>query len=557
MIEARELPVTAPSSEKADASMSLRKEVESGNNRPRTVEERVELSNTRVDKQPDGTRIGPTDPSTEICSTIMVRSKASEKEMNETLARIACHKQKPLSDEEFNARFGADPEAMKRVLKFVADNGLTVDEVDPNSGRVLLRGKVKNFNDAFKIELDDFKGPLGVSRERTATMSVPREVGSDILGVFGLESRPQRPQVISNCIRLKPTGWFHPRTTSGYMPGDVANAYQFPQDSMGGGQSVAIVEFGGGLDLKDNETYYQQHGLKVPDINIVSVDGAKSKLGQAADDEVALDSQMIGVVAPDAKQMLIFAPNSDQGFVDAITRATFTKEGETGNSAISISWGAPESDWSTQAKDNLALAFKKAALKGISIFAATGDKGAKNGTNRFTADYPAADPSVTGTGGTELTLNGDGTIAKEVGWNNSGGGISELNPVPDFQSDIKMPPNANHDSIIGRGVPDICGDASPSTGFKIRVRGQETVMGGTSAVAPLYAALVMRMNGALGQRVGYLNPFLYKNGTSAIFKDITAGNNGYEAGAGWDAVTGWGVINGKALQDALKADLKK
>ena len=558
MLETRDTTNSILSSGKPDATEALLKEaMESMKDRFHVVGDRVELLNTKLASPPDGEKIGPTDPNGDLNITLMVRSKASDKEMDQTLADIANHKRNPLSEAEFNARFGADPQAMQRILKFADDNGLTAGEVDPNSGRILLKGKVKSFNDAFNIELTDFKGAKGISRERTSIISVPTNIGQDVVGIFGLESHPQNPQVQSDAIRYEPKG-FGPRVPVGYMPEDVANAYQFPKDSQGEGQAVAIVEFGGGLDLKDNAAYYDKHHLQLPNINIVSIDGGQNNVGQTADDEVALDSQVIGAVAPGAKQNLMFAPNSDQGFVDSITQATFAKPGDTPNSAISISWGAPESAWTPQTRDNLNLAFKKAALKGISVFAATGDKGAMNGTNRFTTDYPASDPYVTATGGTELRLNPDGTVVKETGWSNGGGGISELTPVPSFQKDLPMPVNANKDGVVGRGVPDISGNAAPATGYRIRVHGFETTIGGTSSVAPLYAALVMRMNGALGKNVGYLNPFFYQHGNSDIFKDINSGNNGgYEAGAGWDAATGWGTINGVALQDSLRKDLNR
>ncbi|MBX9688493.1 MAG: S53 family peptidase [Candidatus Obscuribacterales bacterium] len=521
--------------------------------RYRIVSERAELLYTRIET-PEKGKIGPSDPEKEISATIVVRSRASDEEFNQTLAKIARHEIKALSDSEYNAKFAADPQAMARVLKFAADNGLSAAELDSNSGRVLLKGKVKNFKEAFKVKLDDYKGPLGVTRERSGLISVPKNLANDIEGVFGLESKSLAH---SNVVRRDPEGGlFRPRISGAYMPSDVADAYQFPHESKEAGQGVAILEFGGGIDLKDNAAYYAAHGLKVPEINIVGINGAKPKLGGAADDEVALDSQILGVVAPDAKQMLIFAANSEQGFVDAVTRASFTKEGETPNSAISISWGAPESAWTRQAIENLNLAFKKAALKGISVFAATGDTGAKNSTSRFTADYPASDPFVTGTGGSELSISQSGD--KEIAWNNGGGGISEINKIPDFQAELKLPENANKNDIRGRGVPDIAGNANPAHGYRIRVRGQEAIMGGTSSVAPLYAGLVLRLNSALGERVGYLNPYLYKNGNSGIFRDITSGNNeGYDAGPGWDAVTGWGSINGSKLLESLKSELKK
>ena len=149
--------------------------------------------------------------------------------------------------------------------------------------------------------------------------------------------------------------------------------------------------------------------------------------------------------------------------------------------------------------------------------------------------------------------------AAAVVWNDgdgggaTGGGISEKFPVPDFQQGLQLPENGNNDGVQGRGAPDIAGDAAPSTGYRIRVNGQEQVVGGTSAVAPLYAGLMMRVNGALGHPAGFLNPILYKNGNSGIFNDVTEGNNnGYNAGPCWDAATGWGSIDGQKFLDMLR-----
>ena len=116
-----------------------------------------------------------------------------------------------------------------------------------------------------------------------------------------------------------------------------------------------------------------------------------------------------------------------------------------------------------------------------------------------------------------------------------------------------MPPDANETGRPGRGVPDLAADASPATGYRVRTNGVEEIAGGTSAVSPLFSALTLRINSALGHPVGYLNPFIYKNGNSGIFNDIVSGNiNGYKAGKGWDAATGWGSPDGQKLLDALR-----
>ena len=540
---------TKPESEKGNA---LQAEAQEGlNPRVRISGDKAELLYTRTAAE-KGTRIGPSDPNQQIDVTVMVKSKGSEQEMEDTLQKILEGKKKPLTDAQFNAQFGADKDAMNRVLKFAKDSGLKAVKIDTKSGRIQLHGKVGDFSKAFNVQLDDYQNDGVICRERAGNVMVPRAMSDDIQGIFGLDN----PKMLNTHFKQAPKGDSQPRADNSFMPNEVADMYNFPKDSMGGGQSVAIVEFGGGLDFKDNSKYYKDHGLKEPKIQVVEIGTAKNKPGDPADGEVALDSQVIGAIAPDAKQQLIFAPNSDQGFLDAITRATFAEKNEIQNSAISISWGAPESDWNEQAIRNLNIAFKKAALKGISIFAASGDDGAKDKSSdgKFTPDYPASDPFVTGTGGTRLEKSG-----KEVTWNDgffggsTGGGISAKFDVPEFQKNITMPQNANNTGKPGRGAPDIAGNASSLTGYKIRVGGAETVTGGTSAVAPLYAGLMMRVNGALGRPAGYLNPILYNNANSGIFKDITEGhNNGYDTGPGWDATTGWGVLRGDKFLELLR-----
>ncbi len=536
--------------------------------RTQTVGDRTQLLHSR-NSDPAGTEIGPTNPEKDMTVTVMVKSKASDREMDDTLQKITSGKMAPLSDAEFNAKFGADEKAMERVLQFAKERGLKAVEADPASGRVQLSGKAKNFDEAFKVDLIDYKDKDGSPfHSHTDEISVPKSIGNDIDGVFGLDNRKLAESHIvfpPSADSLEPHGLL-----TGYMPNRVADAYDFPRESMGKGQNVAIIELGGGLDFNDNAQYYKGHNLKAPEINVVTINGAENKTGTQADGEVALDSQVIGAVAPDAKQTLIFSDNTDKGFVDAITRATFPQALEAESSAVSISWGAPESSWTPDARHTMDVAFKKASLKGISVFCASGDAGAKDNSadGKYTTDFPSTDSWVTGTGGTKLVLDANGHRQSEVAWNDGrligmgklvagGGGISATEPVPDYQAGTPLPPNANKTGVPGRGVPDIAGSASMLDGYQIRFGGHEMPVGGTSGVAPLYAAMMMRINGALGHNVGFLNPFLYQKENSGVFYDITKGNNsGYNAGPGWDGVTGLGVVDGKAFLDALRKDAK-
>lgn len=196
---------------------------------------------------------------------------------------------------------------------------------------------------------------------------------------------------------------------------------------------------------------------------------------------------------------------------------------------------------------------------GVTILAAAGDDGASDGSTNGapTVDFPAASPYVLACGGTKLTLSG-AAIGSETVWNDlsanegaTGGGVSQVFALPSYQQSAKVPKAPN--GFVGRGVPDVAGDADPVTGYSLFVDGRQAVIGGTSAVAPLWAALLARINQALGGNVGFVNPLLYAAKVEPSFRDITSGNNGdYSAGPGWDACTGLGSPNGAALLTALR-----
>jgi kumamolisin len=226
---------------------------------------------------------------------------------------------------------------------------------------------------------------------------------------------------------------------------------------------------------------------------------------------------------------------------------------------VSISWGGAESTWTAQSLTAYDQAFQDAGVLGVTVCCASGDDGSTDNVTDGAAhvDFPASSPNVLACGGTRLESSG-GKISKEVVWNSgagngaSGGGVSDTFALPAYQAGANVPVSVNPAHFKGRGVPDISGDADPATGYQIHVDGQDAVFGGTSAVAPLWAALIALINEQLGKPVGFLNPTLYANGASGLH-DITSGTNGaYNAGAGWDACTGLGSPSGQALLTALK-----
>jgi kumamolisin len=197
---------------------------------------------------------------------------------------------------------------------------------------------------------------------------------------------------------------------------------------------------------------------------------------------------------------------------------------------------------------------RRRPLLGITIIVASGDNGSSEGmaNNQNHVDFPASCPHVLGVGGTRLIAAGNNTIHSETVWNDgpaggaSGGGYSNVFERPEWQASVVTMPT--------RGVPDTSGDADPDTGYNILVDGELAIIGGTSAVAPLWAGLIARCNQLLGTRPGFLNPTLYAINQNNGFRDITQGNNGaFPATPGWDPCTGLGTPIGNRLVQALAA----
>jgi len=374
--------------------------------------------------------------------------------------------------------------------------------------------------------------------------------------VLGLDNRPQaKPHFRMRTEKSK--GNHAAAAAVSYTPTQVAAAYDFPTGS-GEGQCVAIIELGGGFKPADLKTYFD--GLKVgsPTVTAVSVDhamNAPTGSSNGPDGEVMLDIEVVGAIAPAATIVVYFAPNTDAGFLDAVTTAVHDATNKP--SVISISWGSAESSWTAQAMTAMDSAFQAAATMGITVCVASGDNGSSDAvTTGDHVDFPASSPHSLGCGGTSLHAS-QNSITSEVVWNDgssggaSGGGVSTFFAMPAWQAGEK----AKHKSgtsttLTKRGVPDVAGNADPETGYDVRIDGSNTVIGGTSAVAPLWAALIARLNQNLGAPVGYLNPILYAH--PQALRDITQGNNGdFEAAKGWDACTGLGSPNGPTISGAV------
>jgi kumamolisin len=503
----------------------------------------------------------PADERFEVTVRVRRRTALASLAANGFHADLAPAKRKYLTREQYAAAHGADPADIEKVESFAKAHGLVVVESSPARRSVFLSGTAAGFADAFGASIAQYEHDGGTYRGRTGVLTVPADLAPIIEGVFGIDNRPVAKPHFQR--RKPPLGiGIGPHAAGGsFTPPELAKLYNFPAGLDGSGQCIAIIELGGGYRTADINAYFHELGIPTPKVKTVRVDGGNNQPStpDSADGEVMLDIEVAAAVAPKASIAVYFAPNTDKGFLDAVTMAVHDTHNKP--SVISISWGGPESNWTAQAMTSFDQALQTAAALGVTVCCAAGDNGSGDGVTDGHAhvDFPASSPFALGCGGTRLSAAG-GTIANEVVWNEStdsatGGGVSNFFPLPAYQSNAGVPPSANDGSQKGRGVPDVGGDADPATGYRVRVDGQESVIGGTSAVAPLWAGLTALMNQKLGHPVGFLNPLIYgsKSGNGS-FHDITAGNNGaYKSKTGWDPCTGWGSPNGANLLNALAA----
>jgi len=515
---------------------------------------------------PGAKLLGDVDPNEMVHLTVRVRPHTPLRQLQQVIHKLAgqpAHARHHLSRQAFAQQHGASEIDLDKVEEFGRGHGLTVLGSDSTLRSVFLEGSAKDMSRAFGVGLKQYERAGQRFRVRTDYVHVPHEMAQIIEAVVGFDTRPHaRPH-----FRLaeKPAGKGQPRAAGqSFSPLDLAQIYNFP-DGDGSGQVIGVIELmlpdGSGFRIQELQQYFSSLGVATPSITTVPVDGGQNVPGnnpgdpKCGDGEVMLDLEVAGTIAPGAKIVVYFAPNTGRGFLDVINRAVH--DSVNNPTVISLSWGSAE-DPNDPTTDQIDQILQAAAALGVTFCVASGDSGSRDNPadpNHAYVDFPASDPYALGCGGTRLTTSGT-TITGEVVWHGkdggaSGGGISRHFPVPSYQQGLPIPPAKNPAGPVGRGVPDVAGDADPATGYTVLVDGQQLVFGGTSAVAPLWAGLVARINQRLGHPVGLLNPVLYQNPT--VCRDIVQGDNiDYEAGPGWDPCTGLGSPNGMKLLNALE-----
>jgi hypothetical protein len=530
-------------------------------------------------------RVGPADPAEKIIVILVTRQRPDTPEPPglEHWAATPHSERRYLTNDEADARHGAAQEDIDRVVAFAGQNGLQVVETNLPRRLVQVSGTVAQFDQAFGITLSRYETPSETYRGYEGALALPADVAEVVRAVFGLDNRRLAARAGGPSVTITPL-----------TPPDVTALYDFPSIPPDiSGQTVGIFEFGGGYVVDasghpaDVDAFFAGLNPSLPPPTLtppVPVAGGSNTVlggpGNVSNDdaEVALDIDVVGSVAVGGTIAVYFIGNSTEtGWISAITTAIIPGPGEPSPSVITISWAWDEADWSASQLTTMSSFFQLAGVKGVTVFAATGDKGSMGNADepdgRAHVCFPACDPWVTAVGGTTIG-NVSGSAFSEITWNDNGvtaGGISTAFSLPPWQVGVGVPPSINDGTTIGRGLPDIAGYAN---GYDIKLYGADAgVWWGTSEASPLYAGLTAVLNATLGYRLGWLNSTFYALATTpgaSIFNDIDDGGSnafsftlpppnaptvitspGYIAVKGWDACTGWGSIRGSRLYAAL------
>lgn len=531
------------------------------------------------------------DPDERIAITVVVRARTSRDDRRKIVRELAGRlpDQRPrIGREEFVERFGATAGDLAKVAGFAGAHRLEVVETSPGRRCVELAGRIADVDRAFSVQSALYESRQGTYRSHENPVHVTDELRGIVKGVLGLDDRP----LMQRHLFAKIPGGFTERRA-------VMQAYGFPEDADGAGERVGIISLGGGFHEGDLRPY-----LGASRLDVVELEGQKNvpadqeciaafwklmkeafegdpDLEQAAADqypknerntldnfkwtvEVTADVQNVARFAPGSDIVVYFAPNSMRGKYAALTRALVD---DPGPSVISCSWGTHEHSISRNHAWLLDDVFEFAALRSVTLCFSSGDDG--DGSiptgdgqppGQVCAHFPASSPHVLACGGTMWERSG--ADSREVVWREdlglchwaSGGGVSQTFGPPWWQSGLLVEEKTG--GRVGRGVPDVAGKADMASGYRVTVGGIDMPIGGTSSVAPLWAALIARLNQKLGTPIGYLTPLLYlqRDRFRTGIRDVTDGSNGvYSASEGWDACTGWGTPHGVRLLHAARS----
>ena len=541
--------------------------------------------------------IGPAEPCEMVKLAVCLRQQPGGPPLPDHAHWMATApgKRRFLTSEEFAALHGAAATDIDAVVTFAHGRGLTVLATSLVGRTVWLSGTVEQMSRAFAVDLQRYESSIGTYRSHEGPLYVPGNLADIVSAVFGLDDRKVGGR----------NGAGDPSGTTLLVPGTVARLYNFPPvPSDISNQTIGLIEFNegslGGWNQSDIDDTLSSFGLATSvtphDIPVTGTDNPGSSFDpNNVDGEVLLDICVAAAVARGAKINVYWgADETSAADWIAVLDAILAEPPDVLSSSYVLANG--DDFYSPPQLTPITEKFQALGAMGVTVFAACGDDGSRslNTDGKAHVQYPGSDPWLTSCGGT--TVSTSTTPATEWVWNDlnpntsdpqlpqaTGGGVSAYftGSLPEWQQVVSVPPSNRDGITIGRGVPDVAGNASLNSGYQLTLYGSPVLLGGTSAVAPLYAGLTAIINASLGAKVGFLNPTLYAfrdsvcrdindqllpgsppdNGVPAFNDPITDKHfpavKGYPSGPGWDACTGLGVIDGNALLGALQSVLQK
>ncbi|UEP29414.1 MULTISPECIES: protease pro-enzyme activation domain-containing protein [unclassified Burkholderia] len=456
-----------------------------------------------------------------------------------------------LTSAQIAARYTPSAGQVATVKAYLQSKGFTNINVAGNNMIVEADAPAGVISGVFQTTLVPVAMSDGTSAHiNTAPETMPDAIGGVVQSVLGLDTATRlHPHFVRATLSAAaPQANASPTTaavTVAHSPTDFPGIYSVGGTPTASNITVGIIAEGNLTQpVIDLATFESNHQLPAVPVSVINVGSPSADT--SANTEWSLDSQTIVGMSGGLKQLNFYVAPSFawSNMALAINRAV------TDNTArvVNMSIGGCENWAPTAAIDTL---FELAVAQGQTFAVSSGDSGSvAYGCSGTSVQYPATSPYVVAVGGTSLYTNGNGSYAGETAWDGSGGGISGIEPIPSWQSNVP--------ALKGRffrGMPDIAFDADPYSGAQVVVGGQLEIIGGTSLSAPLFAATWARMlSGGCAASLGFAAPTLYSaQATSpSIFRDVTNGSNGaYSAGSGWDFVTGWGTPNVSALHSAI------
>jgi kumamolisin len=532
--------------------------------------DRAQLMHTAKDA-PEGTVKGAIAPDTNISITMMAKTKGSPLLMDRYINRIANRGADKLTDAQIADKFGTVEASGKAIEEFAAKHGLTITDTNNKSGRYFLEGPAAKMEEAFGVKWQEYEHNGVTFRGRTGTLSIEPSMVPHVDKVMGLDNRPSfhtNYRVLTDAeaaaasadkplapnaaqTSLDKIANLRGQTAVGRLPADappavpgatdanaaapeagaapkpramtvaeIMKAYGKPEQYTGKGMVTGFLSLGGTMPEGFTD-YLQSKGINPANFKTINIGSeAPTPDPKGANGENALDGIIHKEALPDAKTVMIQAPNDDSGMPNGIDRITFPKAGEDQITHASVSWGQYEDGWTAQGRAAMTDAGKRAALKGVTITVAAGDNGAGDGSPSHIqqVDDPAGTGAYTSSGGTMLLVNPDGSYNGEKTWSGmgaTGGGRSMFSLRGDWTKFLKLPSNLNGSKVDGSPVPDASMASDPRSGWLTFTDQGVIPIGGTSAAAPGMAVIGAIVSEATGKKTGFC---LHNSGLSVVTK---------------------------------------